>query len=158
MLLALFVPGRIHAEAKQSDQTDQIAIERIVTAFIDAWNRHDMKALAALFAEDADFVNVIGLHWRGRAEIEKNHVAIHQTRMKNSQLRTTALSQRFLRPDVALAHATWQLQGDTGVDGKAAAPRRGILMAVVVKQGKGWTIAAAQNTDIVPMPGSPPNR
>ena len=35
--------------------------EHIVHGFAEAWNRRDAAALAALFAEDADFVNVVGL-------------------------------------------------------------------------------------------------
>ena len=55
-----------------SDARSQIA--NVVDGLTESWNRHDMEAYAAQFAEDADFVNVIGMHWRGRAEIEARHV------------------------------------------------------------------------------------
>jgi uncharacterized protein (TIGR02246 family) len=38
-------------------EADKSAIEALVTQFNEAWNRHDAHALAALFAEDADFTN-----------------------------------------------------------------------------------------------------
>jgi uncharacterized protein (TIGR02246 family) len=41
--------------------TDTSTVTRVVNAFADAWNRHDMEALAQLFATDAEFVNVVGL-------------------------------------------------------------------------------------------------
>ena len=41
-------------------------VSAVVTTVVDAWNRHDMKAYSALFTEDADFVNVVGMHFRGR--------------------------------------------------------------------------------------------
>ena len=44
--------------------------EDVSSAFTAAWNRHDMAALAAVFTPDAQFVNVVGLWWKSRAEIE----------------------------------------------------------------------------------------
>ncbi|MDX8512638.1 SgcJ/EcaC family oxidoreductase [Mesorhizobium captivum] len=40
--------------------------EDVATAFADAWNRHDMDDFAALFSEDANFVNVVGMWWKNR--------------------------------------------------------------------------------------------
>lgn len=130
--------------------------EAVAEGFAAAWNRHDMKAFAALFADRADFVNVIGLHWRGRDEIERAHAEIHATRMKASHLTVLGRSARLLRPGVAVVHADWELAGDTGLDGKALPPRRGILSFVVVQAADGWRIESGQNTDIVPLPNAPP--
>jgi hypothetical protein len=38
-------------------ETDQQAVSTVIDRFMDAWNRHDAKAFAAVFAEDADFTN-----------------------------------------------------------------------------------------------------
>jgi len=46
--------------------TDTSKVTRVVNAFADAWNQHDMEAFAQLFAADAEFVNVVGLWWKGR--------------------------------------------------------------------------------------------
>ena len=40
--------------------TEIIAVNRVVEAFAEAWNKHDMNAFSELFAEDAEFVNVVG--------------------------------------------------------------------------------------------------
>jgi len=37
---------------------DEPAVRAVIDALIDSWNRRDMKSLAALFAGDADFVDV----------------------------------------------------------------------------------------------------
>ena len=47
--------------------------EAVARAFFDRWNDHDAEGIAALFAEDADFVNVVGLWWRNRRAIRKAH-------------------------------------------------------------------------------------
>ncbi len=54
-------------------------VKAVVAKLAGNWNRHDMRAFAALFAEDADFVNVIGMHWRGQKEIETKHAQTHRT-------------------------------------------------------------------------------
>jgi ketosteroid isomerase-like protein len=36
----------------------------VVAGFLAAWNRHDARALAALFAERAEFVSAVGAWWK----------------------------------------------------------------------------------------------
>ncbi|MCP8999341.1 SgcJ/EcaC family oxidoreductase [Pseudarthrobacter sp. RMG13] len=51
----------------------------IAEEFAAAWNAVDPEALAALFVEDADFVNVVGLWWTNRHQIRENHaIGSHQ--------------------------------------------------------------------------------
>lgn len=47
--------------------------EQIPSLFAEAWNARNPDALAALFDEDAEFVNVTGLWWRDRASIRRAH-------------------------------------------------------------------------------------
>src|SRR5580658_3018493 len=54
-------------------------VKSVVASLAESWNRHDMTAFAAAFAEHADFVNVIGMHWQGRQEIEIKHAQTHRT-------------------------------------------------------------------------------
>lgn len=46
------------ANAAQAD--DEQAIKQIEARWQDAWNRHDMDALASLFTDDAAFIQVNG--------------------------------------------------------------------------------------------------
>jgi uncharacterized protein (TIGR02246 family) len=146
----------IAAEGSPGHVTEAAAAKAVATAFIADWNRHEMKSFAGLFAEDADFVNVIGLWWHGRPEIQKEHDALHATRMKNSHLTATETTVRVLYPHVAVVHVRWQLTGDTGIDGVTLPPRQGILSLVTFRSGSKWLIASAQNTDVVPLPNLPP--
>ena len=54
---------------------DDQAVRKIVAGYEEAWNAHDMEALAKLFREDAEWVNKVGMHWRGRDEIMVAHTA-----------------------------------------------------------------------------------
>jgi uncharacterized protein (TIGR02246 family) len=146
----------IAAEAPANQGAEAAGAQAVSAAFVDDWNRHDMRRFAELFAEDAQFVNVIGLWWSGRSEIQKQHEALHATRMRNSQLVATETAVHLLRPDVAVVHVRWQLTGDTGIDGVTLPMRRGIMSLVTVRTGSKWQIASAQNTDVVPLPNVPP--
>src|SRR6186713_767117 len=55
-VILLVATGGVHA----SQEADEQAIREIQGRWDDAWNRHDVKALSALVAEDVRFVNVAG--------------------------------------------------------------------------------------------------
>ena len=46
----------------------------VVLAFVEAWNHRDPNALAALFDDDAEFVNVTGLWWHARRDPKRSRV------------------------------------------------------------------------------------
>lgn len=129
---------------------NDFSLQNVPGAFMDAWNRHDMEALAALFTEDADFVNVVGTWWKGREEIKAAHTATHDTIFKNSYLEGEIAATKDLGSGVAALYLTWQLSGMSDPDGKLAPPRLGILLFILKQVPDiGWRINVAQNTDIV---------
>ncbi|TGQ88699.1 SgcJ/EcaC family oxidoreductase [Mesorhizobium sp. M8A.F.Ca.ET.208.01.1.1] len=131
--------------------------EDVATAFADAWNRHDMDDFAALFADDANFVNVVGMWWKNHTEIERAHRATHETMFRDSRLEGAVSSVVELSSGIASVHYTWILTGASAPDGSSAGTRKGILLLVVVKEEpSGWRIKVAQNTDIVPGAVAPP--
>lgn len=121
--------------------------EALVEGFARTWNAHDMKAFAQLFADDADFVNVAGMWWKGRAEIQTKHEQTHATRFKGTTLAASGTSVRLLRADVAVIHFSWELTGEVDREGKFLPVRRGIMTIVATSQADGWKIVAAQNTN-----------
>ena len=92
---------------------------------------------------------------RGRAAIEAQHIAIHKTVFRNSQLEALQQTVRFLTPEVAVAHVNWQMTGhDTSQtkEWQPGAARKGVLTAVLVPEGDTWRISALHNTDSVSVP------
>jgi uncharacterized protein (TIGR02246 family) len=128
---------------------DRQHIENVVRAFSECWNRHDMEAFAQLFAEDAEFANVVGLWWKGREEIKRAHAATHATIFKHSRLTITEITVRFIKPDVAIARSAWELRGHVGPSGETLPMRRGILLNLLVQTEGAWKIMDSQNTDII---------
>lgn len=117
--------------------------------FAEAWAARDAAALAALFAGDADFVNVVGLWWEDRAAIERAHHYGLTRIFAQSRLSVGRVKLRDLG-DTAVVHARLSLSGQTAPDGSPAQPRRTILTAVLERRDEGWLCVAAQNTDVVP--------
>jgi uncharacterized protein (TIGR02246 family) len=128
-------------------------VRSVVASLAESWNRHDMMAFAAAFAANADFVNVIGMHWQGRQEIEAKHTVTHRTIFRNSTLQVIDQSVRFLSPRIALAHVSTELKGAESLRERVAPEtRRALMTCVLVKEADRWLITAAHNTDIVPVP------
>jgi ketosteroid isomerase-like protein len=136
-------------------------VRDVVAGFATTWNRHDMNAFGRLFAPDADFVNVAGDLWLGRQTIQAQHAYSHGAIpvdspgfsaedqrfhgiFRNSTLKFDSVDVRFLRRDVAVAHVSWTLMGDS----RTANPRRGVFVFVITRQSGEWLIATAQNTEI----------
>lgn len=130
--------------------------EHVAAAFADAWNRHDMDEFASLFVPDANFVNVVGIWWKNRSEIEAAHRATHETIFRDSRLEGDVSSVVELAPGLASVHYAWSLTGASAPDGSPAGVRKGILLLIVQEGPSGWLIKVAQNTDIVPGMIAPP--
>jgi uncharacterized protein (TIGR02246 family) len=125
--------------------------EDVVIMFVEAWNHRDPDALAALFDDDAEFVNVTGLWWHTRDEIRSAH-AYGLTRIfKDSWLQTTEVRVKRLSEEIAVVHARMTLTGQTSV-GEIAAPRprTNVMSFVVHHTAVGWRCVSAHNTDVVP--------
>jgi len=119
---------------------DEDLIRQAARRWERAWNAHDMAAMATLVCEDADFVNVWGMHWQGRARIEKEHAERHRTQFKDSTWSTRELRVQFLKPDVALVHLAWAMHP----------PREGLFTWIMLKERDKWRIRAAHNTNVAP--------
>ena len=130
-----------------SDESAEVT--QIVQAFAACWNRHDMNAFGALFAPDAEFVNVVGLWWKGREEIREAHAFTHATMFKNSRLTITDVAVRFPVKRVAIARARWTLEGHVSPEGAPLPARNGVLVNVLSLEPDGWTIIDSQNTDTI---------
>jgi uncharacterized protein (TIGR02246 family) len=124
---------------------DRQDVEEVIRAFGECWNQHDMEAFAQLFADDAEFVSVVGLWWKGRDDIKRAHLATHARMFKHSHLVITDIAVRFVAPDVAVVRSPWELTGHIGPYGELLPKRKGILTNLLVRNGDRWQIVDSQN-------------
>ena len=124
---------------------DEAAIRAIVAGLEASWNAADGAGYGTAFAEDADFVNVYGHHFHGRAVIAAGHQQIFETVYRGSRIAGTVEGVRAIGPGVALARVAYYLRiPRDGAEHEARA--RATL--VLTNGGAGWRIAAFHNTPI----------
>jgi uncharacterized protein (TIGR02246 family) len=156
ILLAAVSAPPSRGAARDQDEAD---IRRVQARQADAWNRHDARAYAELFAEHGDVVNVVGWWWKGRAEIESKLTAAFAFVFRDSTMTITDVEVRFLAPEVAVAHVRWTMTG-ARTPPDIPEPREGIQTQTLQKTAGKWLIAAFQNTNAVPetpFPQGPPS-
>jgi uncharacterized protein (TIGR02246 family) len=131
--------------------TAQRSPEEIPALFARAWNARDPDALAALFDEDAEFVNISGLCWHDRESIRKAHAHGLDRVVGNSLMAIDEMKVKLLSPSTAVVHArmTLSCEAPVGAVGQAA-PRTTIVSFVVHRIGERWQCASVQTTDVIP--------
>src|ERR1035438_8122627 len=135
-------------------ETDEQSIVALINRFVDGWNRHDAKAFAAVFAEDADFTNWRGEGASGRSKIEEFHAPMFATIFKNSHQSYTVIQTRLIRPDVAAVDVHWEMRGVRGARGNPRPDRQGLLNFVMAKNAGQWQIVGMHNLDLTALPPS----
>ncbi len=148
-LLASFLLLLFATTSSAQSKADEEAVRNLPQAFCDAWAKHDGHELAKIMAEDVDFVTVATTYLHGRSDFEKFHVRLLSGRFKesvNTPLQTTV---RFLRPDLAVVHWSWKIEGDKNPDGTPRQPRYGMMTMVAEKRSGTWLVVVAQNTNAI---------
>lgn len=131
------------------EQADCQAIQEVIQSYTDSWNQRGCKGFADGFTDDADFVNIFGMHFKGRAEIERRHVQIMRNFLKGSSLEILHTQMREAQPGVVIALVRWKCQGfrhplaDLSKPGET---REGIFTQVFLHRDGKWEITASQNT------------
>ena len=130
-----------------SGNNDQ-AFNTLFRAFEETWNSHDAQAYSRLFAEDADFVNVVGMRAQGRTEIERFHRPTFATMFAQSKITFTDIRISYLRPDIATVDAEWEMANAKDPAGNLIPYRRGLANAVAIYESGEWLFKVFHNQDL----------
>lgn len=130
---------------------DEKAIRQVVKDYETLWNKHDMSTFGNLFTGDAEWVNVVGHVWRGKAEIVKAHRIVHETNFKNRNMQFDEMTVRFIRPDIAVSIVKWTLDGFEAPDGRQFPKGQNVATLVFVKQDDKWLISSGENVTVDPV-------
>lgn len=131
--------------------TAQTSPEDIPAGFARAWNERNADALASLFDEDAEFVNVAGMCWHDRESIRKAHADGQERIFSTSTLAADRTTVKRLSPDIAVVHARMTFSGQASAGAVTPpGPRTTIVSFVVHRMGHRWLCASAHHTDVIP--------
>jgi uncharacterized protein (TIGR02246 family) len=136
-------------ETFETDAVDHALIRRIPEHFERAWNTHDMGAFADLLADDVEWINIVGMHWRGKSAVVKAHEVFHRSIFANTNVKVTDISVRKLAPGVAAIVANLEM-GDfeTPIDVRKGTKDR--ISFIAILRNKQWCIVHAHNVVIDP--------
>jgi uncharacterized protein (TIGR02246 family) len=107
------------AAATPANMADEKAIRATAEEFARAFNATDAKAVGALWAPDAEYVDESGRAVQGRAAIEKEYAGAFQ--QHPGMIMTVRIeSIRFLGPDIALEKGVARVKSPGGLADTAA--------------------------------------
>jgi uncharacterized protein (TIGR02246 family) len=134
------------APARPSGDDDIAAIKKNTAAFTAAWNKHDAKALAALWAKDGDLIDPWGVTSVGRDAVEKFFAEQHtgNGKLAHSGYDNKSDSVRLITPDVAIEDWQVVLTGLSDPSGKPLGPQMHHVVIIHKKDAGHWLIAAAR--------------
>ena len=116
---------------------DEAAVRDVVKRYVDAREKSDAAAIAALFTSDADQLVSSGEWRKGRDEVVKGTLASSK---RTGGTRTIAVETvRFPVKDVAIADGRYEITG------AAAGDRRMWSTFVMTRTKDGWRISAIRN-------------
>jgi uncharacterized protein (TIGR02246 family) len=160
LLIAALLTLRTHvvAQPPNADQPpsgtnalasdDDAAVRKVIADYEVAWNAHDMKAIGKLFREDAECINIVGMHWHGRDAIVTAHTAYHETMFKNHRIKTDAVEVRSLGGGHAIAVVTTTNDAFTTPGGQVMSKAQNRQTYVMTKGLDGWKVAHFHNVRV----------
>ncbi len=133
------------AAGKPSNAADEKAIRATAEAFVAAFNAGDAKAVAALWAVDAEYTDESGRTLQGRAAIEKEYADLFKQH-RGAVMTVKTESIRFLGPELAVEKGVARVKSPGGLADTAA--RYTVVHAR--RDGK-WAMVLGRDAPYVPV-------
>lgn len=118
-------------------------LEATFDALSEAWKDGDGEAFARWCTSDVDFINLLGIHVRGRRAVEDLHEKIFRGPYEGSTVTFTVESVRMITPAALLAIVPSRVDVPSG-------PVKGIVATIatvlLVRESDRWRVASFHNT------------
>lgn len=135
----------------QTPATDEAAIRQAVAHMTTNFQNHQFADMATYTTPDVSWVNIVGMHWRGRAQVQQAHQHIFDAMFKGVAFTPGEISVRTVAPGVAVV----TMYCHVGAFYPPDSVNRGVnkegddddLLTLVLVQRRGrWLLTAGQNT------------
>lgn len=136
-------------------RSDEKIIDSQVNRMVSDWNTHEFNNMDNYATADVDWVNIVGMWWKGRTEVKNSHQTGFDYFFKGVPFTRKSLNIRFITSDVALTHLVCHVGSLFPPDGIDRVTNRtpetdNLLTLVYVKMNGTWLLSAGQNTYIDP--------
>jgi uncharacterized protein (TIGR02246 family) len=124
-------------------------VKAVLDGWEAAWNASDMTAMWQLTTDDVHWVNVVGMHWRGKAEVQKAHQVYFDLMFKDRSCKLDEIESIESLPGGAfVAVVRWSMGGFRRPNGMMRPPGRDCMSLVLVARGEGLAIVHGANVPI----------
>lgn len=107
-----------------------------------------MDAMFQSFASDVEFVNIVGMHWRGLPDVKRAHQMMHDTVFKTVPNHVDEVQVRQFSADAALALVRWKKGAYMPPDGVGRPESHDLMSMFLIKRDGHWLVSAVHNTPI----------
>jgi len=132
---------------ERSDPDEKV--RRLTGRYAAAWNASDMDAMAKLYATDVHWVNIVGMHWQGKAQVDHAHRVYFDIMFKGVPLSLEAIESIVVLPGGAVvAVIRWAVGAFKTPFGQEVPPSRDRMSLVLIPKGDDLVIAHGSNVQI----------
>ena len=128
------------------DRDLSLKVKAVLNGWEAAWNASDMNAMWQLATENVHWVNVVGMHWRGKTEVQRAHQAYFDLMFKDRTAKLDEIESIEALPGGAVVTVVrWSFGGFRQPDGVMRAPGKDRMSLLMVPRGDGLAIAHGAN-------------
>ena len=128
---------------------DAVQVRRIVDEIVASWNAGDAERMFRSATDDIEWVNIMGMYWRGKAQVQAAHHVVLTTRYKG--VGETLQAIESLRPagsDAVIVVVRKRIDAMTAPDGAAIPATQNRLTLVFRRTPDGLRLAHGANVEI----------
>jgi len=143
LLAALTLRGFAQQTAddeKADPAADEKAVRAAIQSYVDTFNKHDAKALAAHWTLTGEFITPAGQQLKGQEQLEQEFAA-NFADSKDVKLEVLEPTLQFLSPNVVVEHGT------AIVTRGEEEPQETDYQAIHVRTAKGWKMDSVRETE-----------
>ena len=150
LVMTMTISSRSFGQTASVPERDSTQIRAALKGMDEAWNRHDINAFVSFMADDVEWVNVVGMWWKGKTQVCQAHEAFHKTIFKTRQVHEPeTVELKMLNADCVLVTMIAKADGFTTPSGQIEPAGRSVLTEVFVKRSGRWLLVQGHNTTIV---------
>lgn len=140
LLILTFSLLSFHVTAQTFPQNENNEIKKVIESYYAAWNKHDAKAMAALYAKDGDIRMPWNEYGTNREQIEGIFADEQAKKMKNAHIEEAIKTIRMVKPDIAFVDVESTIKGMQSNNQQQFPHMHHHVVYVLVKREGKWEI------------------